>query len=274
MTSGDDVAANLASAEQLIGEAAGSGASFVVLPENFAFLAADETGKLAIVEPFGDGPIQSFLARTACEHGVWLIGGTTPIRSNDPRRPASASLFYSPTGECCARYDKIHLFDVGVPGEDESYLESATAVAGEAPTTLATPFGRVGMAVCYDLRFPALFDYLGRVGMEILALPAAFTVPTGTAHWAVLLRARAIESLCFVVAAAQSGTHPGDRQTYGHSMIVGPWGDVLAELPEGPGVAIAELDPSELARLRERFPALAHRRQFDIGLCSEPYEYD
>jgi predicted amidohydrolase len=265
MTSGDDVAANLASAEQLIGEAAGKGASLVVLPENFAFLAADETGKLAIVEPFGEGPIQSFLAGMAHEHGVWLIGGTTPIQTNEPRRPASASLCYSPTGECCARYDKVHLFDVGVPGEDESYLESATAVAGEAPTTLATPCGRVGIAVCYDVRFPAFFDYLGRAGMDILALPAAFTVPTGTAHWAVLLRARAIESLCYVVAAAQSGSHPGGRQTYGHSMIVGPWGDVLAEMRAGPGVVIAELDLSELERLRERFPALAHRRQFDTG---------
>lgn len=265
MTSGDDVAANLASAQQLIAEAAGSGATFVVLPENFAFLAADETGKLAIVEPFGEGPIQSFLARMAREHGVWLIGGTTPIQSNEPRRPASASLLYSPTGECCARYDKIHLFDVGVPGEDESYLESATAVAGESPTTFATPFGRVGIAVCYDVRFPAFFDYLGRAGMDILALPAAFTAPTGAAHWAVLLRARAIESLCYVVAAAQSGSHPGNRQTYGHSTIVGPWGDVLAELPAGPGVVVAEFDFSELERLRERFPALAHRREFDIG---------
>lgn len=265
MTSGDDVAANLASAQQLVEEAAGRGAALVVLPENFAFLAADETGKFAIVEPFGDGPVQRFLARLAREHGVWLIGGTTPIQSHEPRRPASASLLYSPDGECCARYDKIHLFDVGVPGEDESYRESATAVAGTAPTTFATPFGRVGMAVCYDVRFPAFFDYLGRAGMEILALPAAFTVPTGSAHWAVLLRARAIESLCFVVAAAQSGSHPGDRQTYGHSMIIGPWGDVLAELPDGPGVVVAELELSELEQLRERFPALMHRRQFEIG---------
>jgi nitrilase len=263
MNSGDDVAANLESAQRLIEEAAERGASLVVLPENFAFLAADETGKLAIVEAFGDGPIQDFLGRMAREHGIWLVGGTTPIRSDDPRRAYSASLLYSPGGQCCARYDKIHLFDVGVPGKDESYRESATAMPGDAPATFAAPFGRIGMAVCYDIRFPAHFEWLGRAGMDILTVPAAFTVPTGEAHWNVLLRARAIESLCFVIAAAQSGLHPGNRRTYGHSMVVGPWGDVLAEVAQGPGIAFAELDMTELDRLRQRFPALSHRRRLD-----------
>lgn len=262
MCSGSAVAANLADARALIREAAGRGATLVVLPENFAYLAADEAGKLAIVEAFGDGQIQAFLAHEARAHGIWLVGGTTPLRSNEPRRAFSASLLYAPSGECCARYDKVHLFDVGVPGKDESYRESATALPGTAPTTFDAPFGRLGMAVCYDVRFPAFFDIVGRAGVAILTLPAAFTVPTGEAHWHVLLRARAIESLCYVVAAAQSGEHPGGRRTYGHSLIVGPWGKVLAELPQGPGVVVADLDLAELEQLRARFPALSHRRQF------------
>jgi len=262
MCSGSDVAANLADAQALINDAAERGATLVVLPENFSYLAADEAGKLAIVEVFGDGPIQAFLARMAREHGIWLVGGTTPLRSDDLRRAYSASLLYAPSGECCARYDKVHLFDVGVPGKDETYRESATAMPGDAPTIVDTPFGPLGMAVCYDVRFPAFFDVVGRAGATILTLPAAFTVPTGEAHWHVLLRARAIESLCFVVAAAQSGEHPGGRRTYGHSLIVGPWGNVLAELSQGPGTVIADLDLAELERLRARFPALSHRREF------------
>jgi len=262
MCSGSDVAANLADAQALIDDAVGRGAKLVVLPENFSYLAADEAGKLAIVEAFGDGQIQTFLAREARKHGIWLVGGTTPLRSDDPRRAYSASLLYAPSGECCARYNKVHLFDVGVPGKDESYRESATAMPGDAPTTFDTPFGRLGMAVCYDIRFPAFFDVVGRAGAVILTLPAAFTVPTGEAHWHVLLRARAIESLCFVVAAAQSGEHPGGRHTYGHSLIVGPWGKVLAELPQGTGTVVADVDLAELERLRARFPALSHRREF------------
>jgi len=261
MNSGAELRANLDAAEQLLGQAAAAGATFAVLPENFAYLAADEAGKLAIAEVPGRGPIQDFLARLAREQELWLVGGTIAIRDPQDRRSYSASLLYDPEGVCRARYDKIHLFDVGVPGADESYRESATAIPGKQLVSVAAPFARIGMAVCYDVRFPALFDALGQLGMDLLALPAAFTVPTGEAHWEVLLRARAIESLCYVVAAAQVGEHPGGRRTYGHSMIIGPWGRVLAERPAGPGVVVAELDIMGLEVLRQRFPALAHRRK-------------
>jgi nitrilase len=261
MTSGADVAANLLAAERLLGEAAGAGASLAVLPENFAYLAADEAGKFAIAEAPGVGPIQAFLARLAREHGLWVVGGTTPIRGTEQRRTYSACLLYAPDGACKARYDKIHLFDVGVPGADESYRESATAIPGTKLVNFTAPFGRIGMAVCYDIRFPAQFDALGSMGMDILTVPAAFTVPTGEAHWQVLMRARAIESLCFVIAAAQCGEHPGGRRTYGHTMIVGPWGEVLALRPAEPGVVVAELGIMRLQELRQRFPALAHRRE-------------
>lgn len=263
MTSGTDVEANLDAAAQLLSEAAASGAALAVLPENFAFLAADETSRLAIAESPDGGPVQTFLAERARAHSMWLVGGTTPIGGTEEDRAYAASLLYDPNGECRARYDKIHLFDVGVPGVDENYRESATAIAGTMPVSFATPFARIGMAVCYDLRFPALFDRLGALGLDILSLPAAFTVPTGEAHWRVLLRARAIESLCYVVAAGQCGEHAGGRRTYGHSMIVGPWGDVLAERAAGPGVVTADVDMMRLESLRERFPALEHRRNFD-----------
>jgi len=265
MTSGAEVAANLAAAADLLGRAAAAGAQFIVLPENFAYLDADEAGRLAITENFGAGPIQAFLAHTARTHGVWLVGGTTPIRGLEDRRAYSASLLYGPDGECKARYDKIHLFDVGVPGAEESYRESATAIPGVRPVVHAASVGRIGLAVCYDVRFPALFHELGERGMDLLALPAAFTVPTGEAHWHVLLRARAIESLCYVVAAAQCGEHAGGRRTYGHSLIVGPWGDVLAECPAGPGFVAAEVDIMRVERLRTRFPALEHRRALRCG---------
>lgn len=261
MSSGADVGANLDAAERLLGEAAAAGATFAVLPENFACLGADEAGKLAIAEAPGDGPIQTFLARLARVHKFWLIGGTIAIGDPQDGRAYSASLLYDPHGVCRARYDKIHLFDVGVPGADESYRESVTAIPGTKLVSYAAPFARIGMAVCYDVRFPALFDALGQLGMDVLALPAAFTVPTGEAHWEILLRARAIESLCFVIAAAQCGEHPGGRRTYGHSMIVGPWGEVLAERPTGPGIVVADLDMMRVAGLRKRFPALTHRRK-------------
>ncbi len=263
MTSGTDVEANLNAAAQLLATAAASGAELAVLPENFAYLAADETGRLAIAESPDGGPVQSFLAEQARKHALWLIGGTTPIRGAENDRAYSASLLYDSDGERRARYDKIHLFDVGVPGADESYRESATAIPGSVPVSYTAPFGRIGLAVCYDLRFPALFDRLGRLGLDILSLPAAFTVPTGEAHWHVLLRARAIESLCYVVAAAQCGEHAGGRRTFGHSLIVGPWGDVLAERAADPGVVTADLDIMRLESLRARFPVLEHRRSFD-----------
>jgi len=264
MTSGRDVTGNLTIASSLLEDATRKGAQLVVLPENFAFLGADDSERLAAAESEGEGPIQAFLRDQAGARGIWLVGGTVALRDEDDehrgRRARSASLLLGPDGGVVARYDKIHLFDVGIPGSAESYRESATTQPGARVVSVQTPLGRIGMAVCYDLRFPALFDRLGAQGMDILALPAAFTVPTGEAHWHVLVRARAIEALSYVVAAAQWGEHDGGRTTYGHSMIVDPWGRVLAEREAGAGVIMADLDMMALGQLRERFPSLRHRR--------------
>ncbi len=260
MTSGRSVERNLQEAACLLHEASAAGADLVVLPENFAFLGADDSERLSVSETWAEGPIQRFLAEQAAANDFWLVGGTVPIRDGSGKAH-SASLLFTPEGELAVRYDKIHLFDVGIPGATERYQESLTTVAGTKPVSAVTPFGHLGLAVCYDLRFPALFQRLGELGMEILALPAAFTVPTGAAHWRVLLRARAIEGLCYVIAAAQSGEHPGGRRTYGHSMIVDPWGEVLAELDSDPGVIVADMDMMRLRQVRESFPTLEHRRQ-------------
>ena len=264
MTSGRDVAANLDAASAMLAEASGMGAQLLVLPENFAFLAADDTERLAAAERWGAGAVQAFLREQARALGAWLVGGTIALWEDaegaGSRRARAASLLVDPRGEIRARYDKIHLFDVGLPGSGERYRESASTSPGTEVVSAETDVGRIGMAVCYDLRFPALFDRLGVLGAEILALPAAFTVPTGEAHWRVLVRARAIETLAYVVAAAQCGEHAGGRLTYGHSIIVDPWGAVVAERAAGPGVVMADLDMMRLQRLRERFPALQHRR--------------
>jgi nitrilase len=269
MTSGRDVARNLEEAGRLVDQAAHEGATLVVLPENFSFLGKEDAERLAAAERPGDGPAQSFLADTARRLGIWLVGGTIPVfetgaaagaARND--RAYSRSMFFAPDGRCIGTYDKIHLFDVAIPGQaGESYRESAKTAPGERAVVVETAFGRVGMAVCYDVRFPALFDRLGSLGMQILVLPAAFTVPTGRVHWQPLLQARAIESLVYVVASGQWGEHPGGRKTYGHSTVIGPWGDVLAEQAEGPGIAAAEIDMIELERLRSKFPVLQHRRE-------------
>lgn len=261
MTSGRDVERNLAEAGRLIGEAADDGAALIVLPENFSFLGAQDAERIAAAEKAGDGPAQRFLADEARRHGVWIVGGTVPIRDRNDRA-ASRSHLMAPDGSVAASYDKIHLFDVEIPGQAaESYRESATAVPGENVVTAETPIGRIGLTVCYDLRFPALFHRLGVLGVDIIVVPAAFTVPTGRVHWRPLLQARAIESLAYVVAAGQWGEHAGGRKTYGHSMVVGPWGDVLAERQEGAGVAAAEVDMIGLERLRKQFPVLTHRRE-------------
>lgn len=257
MVSGPDLKANLAQAGELLDQAASTGARLAVLPENFAFMGLRDTDKLALAEADGDGPIQAFLSKQARRHRLWLVGGTIPLRGGGERARA-ACLVFDDTGRRVARYDKIHLFDVQV-GE-ESYRESATLEPGDAPVLVETPFGRLGLAVCYDLRFPELFRRLAGQGMEILALPAAFTAVTGAAHWEVLLRARAIENLCYVVAAAQGGRHAGGRETFGDSMIVDPWGAVLARRPQQPGVVTAAVDLERLTELRRRFPALDHRR--------------
>lgn len=261
MTSGRDVERNLAEAERWIIAAAQQGAELVVLPENFSYLGSQDAERIAVAEEPGDGPAQSFLSEQARARAVWLLGGTIPIRDRNDR-VRSRSHLIAPDGRCAVFYDKIHLFDVSIPGqESESYLESATTTPGERVIVAETPLGRLGLAVCYDVRFPALFHRLGVLGMDVLLLPAAFTVPTGRAHWRALLQARAIESAVYVVAAAQWGEHAGGRRTYGHSMIVGPWGDALAVQEGGAGVVSADLDMIELERIRNQFPVLAHRRE-------------
>lgn len=266
LTSGPDVAANLAAARNLLERAHAQGAVFAALPENFAIMGRQESDKLQAAEDFGEGPIQAFLGHCARELGLWILGGTIPIRVADfPDKVAAASLVFDAQGRCVARYDKIHLFDVDIPDREERYRESATIAAGASPTVVNTPIGHLGMAVCYDVRFPELFRLLQSQGAEVLSLPSAFTAPTGRAHWEVLLRARAVENLCYLLAPAQGGSHANGRETYGDSMIVDPWGHVLDRVASaGPGLAVAEIDHTLQQELRTRFPALSHRR-FAIG---------
>jgi deaminated glutathione amidase len=262
MTSSPDVAANLATARSLLERAHAQGAVLAVLPENFAIMGRKEADKVAVAEPGGEGPIQAFLGHSARELGMWIVGGTIPIRDEAaPGRVAAACLVFDERGRCIARYDKIHLFDVDIPGREERYRESATVVPGVQPMVTTTPLGRLGMAVCYDVRFPELFRVLQSQGAEVFSLPSAFTAPTGRSHWELLVRARAVENLCYVLAPAQSGTHDNGRETYGDSMIVDPWGHVLARVAEaGPGLAVAEIDRTLQHELRARFPALEHRK--------------
>jgi nitrilase len=260
MTSCADVARNLASASVLLREAHARGARIAALPENFACMGASEADKLASSESPGTGPIQSFLAATASELGLWIIAGTIPMRLPGEPRVAAACLVYDDRGRAVARYDKIHLFDVDIPGRSESYRESSSVRPGAQPVVVDTPAGRLGLAICYDLRFPELFRELLSQGAEWFCLPSAFTAPTGRAHWEVLLRARAIENLSHVLAPAQSGFHENGRETHGDSMIVDPWGRVLSRLPRGTGVVTAELDFARQREVRQNFPAVSHRR--------------
>ncbi len=256
MVSGPDVAANLQEAERLIAEAAAGGAQLVVLPEYFALISPDETAKLALREPDGDGPLQRFLSETAMRHRVWLVGGTIPLTAEADDKVRNAILVYDDTGHRVARYDKLHLF--GFRKGAEAYDESRTIEAGAEVVTFDAPFGRVGLSVCYDLRFPELFRAMG--DLALIVLPAAFTETTGRAHWEVLLRARAVENLCYVLASAQGGEHPGGRRTWGDSMLIDPWGTVLAHLPRGAGVVLGAIDTEHQRTLRESLPALQHRR--------------
>ena len=255
MVSGHVVADNLERARLRVLEAARGGAALVVLPEYFALMGMADTDKLAVAEPFGHGPMQDAVAQMAREAGVWLVAGTLPLAGQNPGRVRNSCLVFSPAGECVARYDKIHLF--GFSGLGERYCESDTIEPGDTPVAVDTPLGRLGLSVCYDLRFPELYRRLGE--MTALVLPAAFTAVTGEAHWEVLLRARAIENQCYAIAAAQGGVHSSGRRTHGHSMIIDPWGRIVAELPEGEGVLWADLDPALLASVRNRLPALRHR---------------
>jgi len=269
MTSCADVTRNLEHAAHLLRGAKAHGAVIAALPENFAFMGRGEEAKLAIAEAPGAGPIQSFLAGMARELGLWIVAGTVPLKVDTEPRVAAACLVYDARGDVVARYDKIHLFDVDVPGKTESHRESRSVRPGAVPVVVDTPAGRLGLAVCYDLRFPELFRALLTQGAEWFCLPSAFTVPTGLAHWEILLRARAIENLCHLVAPAQSGFHENGRETHGDSMIVEPWGRVLARLPRGTGVITAELDFVRQRRLRQDFPAVDHRRLALGAPCKE-----
>ena len=260
MASGPNVTANLEEAEKLIKTAVQQDAELVVLPENFAIMGLTEVDKVAIAETPGDGPIQQFLSQQAEKHGVWIVGGTVPIESNVTGKVFGTSLLYNSSGEMVARYDKIHLFDVVLEDSSESYNESETIEPGGEVVVVDTPFGKLGMAVCYDLRFPELFRAMADLGMEICVLPSAFTNLTGRAHWESLLRARAIENLCYMVAPDQGGYHKNGRETYGDSMIIDPWGVVLNRLPHGTGVVVSDIDLEKLRRTRQNFPALQHKR--------------
>lgn len=259
MTSGPDVAANLYEAGRLITQAADSGAKLMVLPENFAVMPMHDEDRLKVAETFGDGHIQEFLAETARRNNIWLVGGTIPLQTDNPERCRSSCLVFNGQGELKGRYDKVHLFDVEL-NNSEAYTESATIEAGNEAVVVDTPCGKLGLAICYDLRFPELFRQLSDMGAQILAVPSAFTAITGSVHWEVLVRARAIENQSYMLASAQGGFHPNGRETYGDSMVVDPWGRVINRLSRGPGVVLADIDLELQDDIRRNLPSLKHRR--------------
>jgi nitrilase len=272
MVSTPDWPSNRRSAERLIAQAAQSGATLVALPEYFCIMGQRDTDKLALAEaPWGGGggPIQQFLSDAARQHGIWLVGGTLPVRTGVAGQVLNRCCVFGPSGDLAAHYDKIHLF--AYDNGREAYDEGRTLQAGSTPVAVDMPMAggtlRTGLSICYDLRFPELYRALmgqpgqpGQAPCDVLCVPAAFTHTTGQAHWELLLRARAVENQCVVLAAAQGGLHPNGRRTWGHSMVVGPWGEVLAVCEQGEGIAVAELDPAHIAQVRLQLPALAHRR--------------
>ena len=255
MASGPNVAGNLSEARRLIEKAAEQGAKLVVLPEYFPIMGMQDTDKIAVREEPGAGPIQAFLGEMARKHNIWLVGGSIPLAASTPDKVLNSCLVFNELGEQVARYDKIHLFNLDLG--NEKYHEANTIEAGSKVVVVDSPFGRIGLAVCYDLRFPELFRAMQ--GADIIVLPSAFTETTGKMHWEPLLRARAIENLAYVVAAAQGGYHVSGRETHGHSMIVDPWGRVLDEMSRGSGVVVAEVNRGYQASLRASLPALEHR---------------
>lgn len=256
MVSTPDVAENIATARRLVGEAADRGAQLVLLPEYWPLLGQQDTDKLHIAEAFGHGPIQHAMQALAQQHALWLVGGTLPLQSNTADKVFNSTLVYNPQGDTVARYDKMHLF--GFDNGVECYDEARTLEHGSAPVTFDSPLGRTGLSVCYDLRFPELYRAMGHCAL--LLVPAAFTHTTGQAHWDILLRARAIENQCYVLAAAQGGLHRNGRRTWGHSMLIDPWGEVIACLPSGEGVVSGNIDNARLQHVRQQLPALTHRR--------------
>ncbi|MEH3086397.1 MAG: carbon-nitrogen hydrolase family protein [Xylophilus ampelinus] len=264
MVSGPAVQDNLAQARGLIARAAAAGAELAVLPEYFCLLGQADTDKLAAAEPAGDGPVQRFLAEAARAHGLWIAGGTLPLAvPGDPHHVRNALLVFGPDGAQAARYDKIHLFRID--DGRQRFDESRTIAAGNAPASFVLPSRdghawRVGLSVCYDLRFPELYRRYADEGADLLLVPSAFTHSTGEAHWELLLRARAVENLAYVAAAAQGGLHPNGRRTWGHSLVADAWGGVLGcRAEDGPGLVCADLDAGRLALLRGQLPALGHR---------------
>ncbi|MBZ5795026.1 carbon-nitrogen hydrolase family protein [Burkholderia contaminans] len=255
MVSTPDVTRNLAEARRLIAEAAGEGAQLVLLPEYFCFMGHRDTDKLALAEPYQDGPIQRFLADAAHRHGIWVIGGTLPLKAPEPDRVLNTTLVFDPSGNEAARYDKIHLFNF--EKGDESFDEARTIRAGESVVAFDAPFGRVGLSVCYDLRFPELYRRMG--DCALIVVPSAFTYTTGRAHWEMLLRARAVENQCYVLAAAQGGKHENGRRTWGHSMLIDPWGEIVAVRDVGASVVLGAIDPQRIADVRQSLPAWRHR---------------
>jgi nitrilase len=254
MISTPEVAANLARAGELVERAAAQGAQLALLPEYFGIMGR-ETDKVALRERDGEGPMQDFLRDTAARLRMWIIGGTVPLECADANRVRNSTLAFGPAGERIARYDKIHLF--GFSQGEEQYHEARTIEPGGETVTFDAPPGLVGLSVCYDLRFPEL--YRRYAGASLIVVPAAFTAVTGEAHWEVLLRARAIENQCYVLAAAQGGTHPNGRRTHGHSMLIDPWGVVVAQLEKGEGIVVGDIDPVRLREVRRDLPALEHR---------------
>jgi len=259
MASGPNQGANLTEADRLIASAANSGAGLVVLPENFALMPMKESERLAVAEPHGSGPLQDFLAARAREYGLWIVGGTIPIATENKQKIRPACLVFNDKGENVARYDKMHLFDVNLENGEE-YNESAHQEPGDQTVVVDTPFGKMGLAVCYDLRFPELFRRMLDEGAELFAVPSAFTEITGKAHWEILVRARAIENLAYVIAADQGGYHVGGRETHGDSMIISPWGQIHDRLARGSGVVMAEVDLKRMTSIRNSLPSIQHRR--------------
>lgn len=264
MVSQADVLANLAQARQLLEQAAAQGARLAVLPENFAAMGRSDQAALGRAEAQGEGVILPWLQQTTRDLGLWLVAGTLPLPPDDQpqAKPHACSLLIDAQGQRVARYDKLHLFDVDVSDSHGRYRESDDYAFGSRVVVADTPVGRLGLSVCYDLRFPELFSALRAAGAELISVPAAFTAVTGAAHWQVLTRARAIETQCYVLAAGQGGAHPGGRETFGHSAIVDAWGRVLGELPQGAGIVLAERDGGEQGAIRQRMPVVRHKRFF------------
>jgi len=255
MISSPSVTENIATARRLVKQAADAGATLVLLPEYWAIMGLNDSDKVGVAEPLGRGPIQDFMSSLAKELEIWLIGGTLPLASDDAEKVINTTLVYNPQGEHVGRYDKIHLF--GFTKGTESYNEAKTIVPGKHVGVFEAPFGKVGMSVCYDLRFPELYRAMGPV--SLIVVPAAFTYTTGHAHWEILLRARAIENQCYVLAAAQGGNHPNGRRTWGHSMLIDPWGAVKSVLAEGEGTVHGDIDLVFMDSVRQSLPALKHR---------------